>query len=233
MWLGLLHPPRPRSRGRRSPGRQSQVGEEEGEATENQGVAGHPRCCSSLFGPDGEDGRCCAAFGGRGFCSRCFRGGERGRKLGRLARSESISSRHSTEVPAASIDSTYASQGQSAASMDATCASQGRANVGCGNGVNGPFSASAEPTTLLCLRYGGTGESHQTRLRQGLVTRAEQAEWDLCGACPCSSILPQPLGPRRCLGEKCLHIRALAVALRCEQWWREAIVLLRSGATGD
>ena len=41
------------------------------------------------------------------------------------------------------MDSTYASQGQSAASIDATYASQGRADVGCGNGVNGPSSTSA------------------------------------------------------------------------------------------
>eukprot|EP00439_Symbiodinium_sp_Y106_P020638 s12072_g2.t1 len=66
----------------------TQVGEEEGEAN---------------------------AFGARDLCSGCFRGGERGRNLGRLERSEGISSggtAHSTKVSSASVDATYASQGR-------------------------------------------------------------------------------------------------------------------------
>ena len=94
------------------------------EAKEDQAVAGHPRCCSSLFVPDGEDGRCCAAFGAWDFCTGCFRGErERGRQLGRLAGSEGISSsgaEHSTKVSSASIDATYASQGRADVAMGST-----------------------------------------------------------------------------------------------------------------
>ena len=124
----------------------TQVGEEEGEAKGDQAVAGYPWCCSSLFGPDGEDGRCCAAFEARDLCSGC---GERGRKLGRLERSEGISSGgavHSTKVSSASVDATYASQG--------------RADVGCGNGVNGPSSTSAgsgaNGSSCASAAFGGT-----------------------------------------------------------------------------
>ena len=74
---------------------------------------------------------------------------ERGRQLGRLAGSEGISSsgaEHSTKVSSASIDATYASQG--------------RADVGCGNGVNGPSSTSAgsgaNGSSCASAAFGGT-----------------------------------------------------------------------------
>lgn len=91
----------------------------------------------------------CAAFGARDLCSGCFRGGERGRNLERLERSEGISSggaAHSTKVSSASVDATYASQG--------------RADVGCGNGVNGPSSTSAgsgaNGSSCASAGFGGT-----------------------------------------------------------------------------
>ena len=43
-----------------------------GRSKEDQAVAGHPWCCSSLFGPDGEDGRCCGRLWGPGFLLRLF-----------------------------------------------------------------------------------------------------------------------------------------------------------------
>ena len=177
----------------------------------NQGVAGHPRCCSSLFGPDGEDGRCCAALLGPRFLLTLFsRWESEDESWGDLARSESISSRHSTEVP--SVHRLHLRLPGANRQRPSTAPAPPRA---------GPMSDVAMGSTDLSLPLrsqrlfcASAMEAPASLTRhgsgQGLVTRAEQAEWDLCGACPCSSILLQPLGPRRCLGEKCLHIRALA-----------------------
>ena len=107
----------------------TQVGEEEGEAKGDQAVAGYPWCCSSLFGQMERMGGVAPPLGPGISAQAVFEvesedeswGDWRGVKA-----SLRVAPCTSTKVSSASVDATYASQG--------------RADVGCGNGVNGPSS---------------------------------------------------------------------------------------------